>query len=427
VLASTSITFDLSVFEIFVPLAWGGTVILADNALALPKLPAAGEVRLVNTVPSAISELLRAGAVPRSVVTVNLAGEALSRAVSDRVYGEPTIERLYNLYGPSEDTTYSTWALIERESTRPPGIGRPVDGTEAWVLDARLNPLPVGVPGELYLGGQGLSRGYLGRPELTAERYVPDPFASRPGARLYRTGDLTRYRTDGSLEYLGRIDHQVKVRGFRIELGEVEAALNRLPGVETAVVMAREDGGEQRLVAYLVGAPGEEMTTAGLRQSLRQRLPEHMVPTAFVVLKSLPLTPNGKVDRRALPAPGASPQTGRPEIVAPRTPLEAQVAEIWTAVLNVDEVGIHDTFWDLGGHSLLATRVLARLYEALGVELPLQTLFEHPTLVELAAAVGQTLLSSGGEDVEQFLAELEELSEEEVRELLREESLELGP
>jgi acyl carrier protein len=237
---------------------------------------------------------------------------------------------------------------------------------------------------------------------------------------MYRVGDLVRYRTDGELEFLGRIDHQVKIRGFRVELGEVEEALSRLPGVEAAVVLARANPLDNHLAAYVV----PRLETAILREGLRSRLPEYMVPTAFVFMEALPLTPNGKVDRRALAKLPleAGPRDGD-GFVAPRNPVEEQMAEIWADVLGIERVGIHDTFWDLGGHSLLATRVLSRLYESLGVELPLKTLFEHPTVAELAEAMGQTLLTAGGEEVDRFLAELEGLSKDELQELLRQESL----
>jgi amino acid adenylation domain-containing protein len=411
-LASTSITFDLSVFEIFVPLAWGGTVILAENALALPKLPARDEVRTINTVPSAIAELLRMDALPPSLTTINLAGEALTRALADRVYARQETRRLYNLYGPSEDTTYSTFARIERESERQPAIGRPVDGTEGHVADARLHLLPVGVPGELLLSGDSLARGYLGRPELTAERFLPDPWSGRTGARLYRTGDLVRRRLDGALDFLGRIDHQVKVRGFRIELGEIESALLAQPGVQAAVVMTGEDAaGGTRLVAY-VASSGQEATAQGLRLALQKRLPEPMVPSAFVLLDRMPLTPNGKVDRKALPAPERSRTDDG--FLSPRTPLEAEVAGIWGDILGVDRVGLQDGFFDLGGHSLLATRVLARIEEAFGVDMPLQSLFESPTLEGFTAALGRKAVESMGE-VEGFL-------EKELALLLQEES-----
>jgi len=257
VLFSTSICFDLSVFELFAPLAWGGTIILAEDVLALADLPAASAVTLINTVPSAISELVRLGALPGSARTVCLAGEALSRALADRVYAEPGVERIYDLYGPSEDTTYSTFALAVRGSAEEPAIGRPLPGTRAHLVDRRLHLAPFGVPGELCLAGDGLARGYLGRPELTAERFIPDPFGSQPGGRLYRTGDLARWLSTGHLAYLGRIDHQVKIRGFRIELGEIETALHAHPAVREAVVTAGAGpSGEQRLAAYVVQGDG---------------------------------------------------------------------------------------------------------------------------------------------------------------------------
>ncbi|HYU33714.1 MAG TPA: amino acid adenylation domain-containing protein [Thermoanaerobaculia bacterium] len=392
VLAATSLSFDLSVFELFVPLAWGGTVILAANALALPSLPAAARVRLVNTVPSALAELVRTGGLPSGVRTVNLAGEPLPRALADRIWATGTVEALWNLYGPSEDTTYSTYAPVERASAAAPRIGRPIAATRAYVVDGRGQPVPVGVAGELQLGGAGLARGYLGRPDLTAERFLPDPFAEKsaaPGARLYRTGDLVRRLADGELDYLGRIDHQVKVRGFRIELGEVEAALASLPEVREAAVLAREDrAGDKRLVAYVVPAEGEARTApAGeLKGALQRTLPDHMVPSIFVVLAALPLTATGKVDRRALPAPEEG-DFQRGEHVAPRTELERRLCEIWQEVLGVERVGIADSFFDLGGHSLLATRVVSRVRSALGRELPLRALFENPTIQGLCESL----------------------------------------
>src|SRR6185312_2620547 len=393
VMAATSICFDLSVFEIFVPLATGGAVILAENALELPRLPARDEVTLVNTVPSAMAELVRQGAVPPSVVTVNLAGEPLRGALARRIHELGTVRRLLNLYGPSEDTTYSTIAdVAEVGAEGEPTIGRPLPNTRAYVVDSGLQPLPVGVPGELLLAGRGLARGYLGRPELTAEKFVPDPFASEPGARLYRTGDLARWLPTAELEFLGRIDHQVKVRGFRIELGEIEAALHAHPAVRETVVVARESrasggaGAEARdltLVAYVAAREAGSFPAfpAELREHLRAKLPLYMVPAAWVALNALPLTPNGKVDRRALPEPAAETGGRTP----PRTPEEELLAGIWQEVLGVGEVGAFDNFFELGGHSLLATRVVARAARAFGVELPLRALFEAPTVAALAA------------------------------------------
>ncbi|HYR09422.1 MAG TPA: amino acid adenylation domain-containing protein, partial [Longimicrobium sp.] len=379
VLASTSISFDLSVYEFFVPLSRGGRVIVVENALALPSSAAAGEVRLINTVPSAIAALLQGG-IPAGVKTVNLAGEPLKQALVEALYAHG-IERVYDLYGPSEDTTYSTGTL--RRAGGVANIGRAIANSQAYVLDAALRPAPIGVPGELYLGGAGLARGYLGRPALTAERFVPDPFSVKGGARRYRTGDRARWLADGAIEYLGRLDHQVKVRGFRIELGEIEAVLRRHGSVTDCVVMARAEAGEQRLVAYVVGG----VEAAELRAHLRQSLPEYMVPAAFVFMDALPLTPNGKLDRKALPASELA--VAEEGYVAPRTPVEEVLAGIWAEVLGLERVGVEESFFDLGGHSLLATRVVSRVRAVFAVELPLRALFEGPTVAEMAVRVGE--------------------------------------
>ncbi len=393
VLFATAVCFDLSIFELFAPLSWGGKVILAENTLALPSLPAAGEVRLVNTMPSALTELVRSGGLPASVVTVNLAGEALTRSLAEAIYQTGTVARLYNLYGPSEDTTYSTFVLVPPGQERPVTIGRPIANARASVLDAHGRLVPVGVPGELYLGGSGLARGYFDRPELTAERFVPDPFAVEPGARLYRTGDLVRRRPDGELDFLGRIDHQVKVRGFRIEPGEIEAAILGQEGVREAVVLAREDQpGDQRLVAYV--AP-ETVDVAAVRAHLKERLPESMVPALFVLLPALPLSPNGKVDRKALPAPDEAVPGDGHGFEAPRTPTEEILAGIWAEVLGLERVGPNDNFFRLGGHSLLLTQVMSRLRSAFGVEVPLRSLFEAPTLAGFVARI-EAALGAGG-------------------------------
>jgi amino acid adenylation domain-containing protein len=393
VLASTSVCFDLSVFELFVPLCGGGRAVLAGNALELREMADADEVRLLNTVPSAAAALLDAGGLPPGVETVCLAGEPLATELVDRLYAQPGVRRVYDLYGPSEDTTYSTFTL--RRAGAAPTIGRPVANTRAYVLGPDLRPVPAGVPGELYLGGAGLARGYLGRPGLTAERFVPDPFAAGPGGRLYRTGDRVRWTADGVLEYRGRLDHQVKIRGFRVEPGEVEAALRRAPGVAQAVVAVREDGGEKRLAAYVGAAPGARPAAEELREALGTVLPEHMVPSAFVFLDALPLTPNGKVDRAALPDPGGA-GAGRGAYAPPRTPVEEVVAGIWAEVLREERVGVHDHFFALGGHSLRAAQVVSRLRAALDVEVPLRTLFAAPRLEELARQVERIRAAAAG-------------------------------
>ncbi len=378
VLGSTSICFDMSVFELFVTLAWGGTVILAENALELPELPAKDEVTLINTVPSAMSELVRLGAVPPSVRTVNLGGEPLRGALARRIHDLGPI-RLYNVYGPSEDTTFTTWADVKPGGE--PTIGRPLANERIYVLDQNLNPVPLGVVGELYVAGEGVTRGYLGRPDMTAEKYLPDPFRN-DGARMYRVGDLGRWRPDGELEYLGRLDHQVKIRGFRVELGDIEAALLSHPAVRETVVVTREPApGDVRLAAFVVlkGEAGD------LRGHLKSLLPEYMVPWAIVPLDELPLLPNGKVDRKALVR--LEMQTGEAAGEAPRTPAEELLARLWCEVLEVPSVGIHDNFFTLGGHSLLATQLVSRLRESLGVELPLRQIFETPTVADLALAL----------------------------------------
>jgi amino acid adenylation domain-containing protein len=390
VLAATSIGFDLSVFELFVPLCRGGSVILAEWALALPALPEAAEVRLLNTVPSAMAELVRAGGVPPTVLTVNLAGETLRRELVRAVAMETAVRRVVNLYGPSEATTYATWAEQDLAAVSEPTLGRPIANTRVHLLDHGLRPVPVGVPAEICLGGAGLARGYFGRPDLTGERFVPSPFSGtggeQAGARLYRTGDLARRRPDGDLEFLGRLDHQVKIRGVRVELGEVEAALLACPEVKDAAVMARDGtAGDRFLVACLVPAV-EPLDTAALDSALRRELPAAMVPVAFVVLAALPLTASGKVDRQAL-ASLALPRRPAAAPAGPRTPLEAELAILWAEVLGVEQVGIEDDFFALGGHSLLAVRLRSRLRERLGVELPLGAVLRTPTIAGLAASL----------------------------------------
>jgi acyl carrier protein len=293
--------------------------------------------------------------------------------------------------------------------------------------------LPVGVPGELYVGGVSLARGYLHRPGLTAERFVPDPYAQHPGARLYGTGDLVRYLPDGNIQFLGRVDHQVKVRGFRIELGEIEAVLSRHPNVQEAVVLARDDvAGDRRLVAYAVSdgssaAAASPPSVSELRSFLRQALPDYMVPLAFVHLDEWPLSPSGKIDRARLPAPdGDRPDLGR-EYVSPRTPTEAKLAEICAELLGIDAVGVHDSFFELGGHSLLATRFSSRIKDELRVEVPLRILFERPTVADLAGYVKEVEAEqSDMATIAGFLDQVSELSDDEVLALLGERSMPAG-
>ena len=394
VLASTSICFDLSIFELFVTLSRGGAIIMAQDALQLMELDAANEVTLINTVPSAVAELVRVGGIPATVRTVNLAGEPLAQSLVEQIYEQESIQRVFDLYGPSEDTTYSTYAL-RRQNGRAT-IGRPIANTQVYILDKEMQPVPIGMAGELHLGGEGLARGYLNRPELTREKFIANSFSDDPTARLYKTGDLARYLADGNIEFLGRIDHQVKVRGYRIELGEIETALEGYPGIEKSVVMAREDQpGNKRLVAYLVPRGQETFAISEVRSYLMQHLPEYMVPAFFVVLEKLPLTPNGKIDRRALPIPDATRPALEGPSVAPRDSTEFQLVSIWEKLLKVQPIGVKDNFFELGGDSLLAVRLFAQIKEIFGESLHLATLFRAPTIEQLARIIDQEGGSEG--------------------------------
>jgi len=412
VLASTSICFDLSVFEMFVPLCCGGKVILAENALALPSLPAASEVKLINTVPSAIRELLRIKGVPQSVRVVNLAGEPLATSLVNDIYRQTAVQKVYDLYGPTETTTYSTFTL--RQPDELPSIGRPLANEQVYLLDANMRPVPIGVPGDLYIGGDGVARGYLNRPELTAEKFIWNPFphnAFGNGAanRLYKTGDLARWRSDGRLEFLGRRDHQVKIRGFRIELGEIESVLKKQPGIREAVVLAREDQpGIKRLVAYVATGADSSIKAEELRDALKIGLPAYMLPSVFVFLEALPLTPNGKVDRKALPVPPDDRSALSQDFLPPSSPVEQQLATVWREVLHMKEIGVRDNFFDLGGNSLVAVQIISRIRECSNVELPMSALFDAPTISALAQQVCARQRESGSEK----LPPLERISRE---------------
>ncbi|MEL6928913.1 MAG: amino acid adenylation domain-containing protein [Cyanobacteria bacterium J06600_6] len=416
VLASTSICFDLSVFEIFVTLSCGGAIILAENALGLPSLNPAVPITLINIVPSAARELVRINAIPKTVNTVNLAGEALPKDLVDKLYQLPHIKQVYNLYGPSEDTTYSTFTLTQAEDNKPPSIGRAIANTQTYILDKYLQPLPIGVPGELYLGGDGLARGYYNRGDLTAEKFVPNPFdkvASIPSPApsaspaplceavsfraapfLYKTGDLARYLPNGEIEYLGRIDNQIKLRGFRIELGEIETVLASHPDVETAIVINRE----KRLVAYLVMSKGERLfAPTELKSYLQTQLPEYMIPGAFVVLDRFPLTPNGKIDKKSLPDPELNRSELAAEITIANTETEAKLVKIWQELLGRSEIGTRDNFFALGGDSILAIQVIAKASQV-GIQLTPKNLFQYQTIALLARVAQdkqQTVVEQG--------------------------------
>ncbi|WP_213942321.1 AMP-binding protein, partial [Pseudomonas sp. dw_612] len=333
--------------------------------------------------PSALKALLESGGLSANVHTVNVAGEALKRSLVESLFEQTSVQRLCNLYGPSETTTYSSWVSMDRDDGFAAHIGKPVANTQFYLLDEHQQPVPLGVPGEIYIGGAGVARGYLNRDDLTAERFLNDPFSTN--GRMYRTGDLGRYLPDGNIEYLGRNDDQVKIRGFRIELGEIEAKLAQHEDIKEAVVLAREDvPGDKRLVAYYTAPTALDIDA--LRRHLQTKLPDYMIPAAYVHLDKLPLTPNGKLDRKALPAPDLDAVITR-GYEAPLGETEITLARIWAQVLNVEQVGRHDHFFELGGHSLLAVSLMERMRQA-GLSADVRVLFSQPTLAALAAAVG---------------------------------------
>jgi amino acid adenylation domain-containing protein len=384
-LFSTSLSFDLAVFECFVPITSGATVRIVQNALALE--PATADVTLINTVPSAMDALIQADKVTSTVRTINLAGEVLKPTLVERIFSTTAVNTVCNLYGPSETSVYSTWVVMRRGEAFVSHIGRPIANTRIYVLDAHRQPVPVGVVGELYIGGVGVARGYLNRPELTAEKFLTDPFSPELGARMYRTGDLGKWLADGNVEFLGRNDSQVKIHGFRIELGEIEARLASCPGVRDAAVIASEDArGDKGLIAYYTSSEEEAPSPRALRLHLSTTLPTYMVPAAYVRLKMLPQTANGKIDRTALSLPDADARpAGTYE--PPQGGIESSLASIWAEVLDVEHVGKNDNFFDLGGHSLLIAKLLARVKRDLDMYVPMATIFQHSTLHEFSNAL----------------------------------------
>jgi amino acid adenylation domain-containing protein len=469
-------SFDASIWEIFWPLLAGARLVLArpggqQDSAYLVDMITRQQITIAHFVPSMLQFFLAEPAVEtcRSLRYIFCGGEPLPGELAERCRALLAVS-LYNQYGPTETSVNATfWPCDGEQPRRTAPIGHPIANMQAYVLDAWRQPVPIGVAGELYLGGAGLGRGYFARPDLTAERFVPNPFAEvsgigyrvsegnlpdtqypTPATRLYRTGDLVRYRPDGAIEFLGRIDHQVKLRGYRVELDEIAAVLDRHPVVETSVVVAREDlPGDVRLVAYVVQGSGVRGQGSGvgtpphdtavpnpeprtlnpdLRAFLAARLPNYMLPSAFVALAALPLGPNGKVDRRALPAPDRTRPGLDTPFAAPRTPTEALLAGIWAEVLGLERVGIHDNFFALGGHSLLATQAVVRMRDALRIELPLRALFERPTVAGLAQTVAQReeqpdnhplkRIERVEKTAEDLLENLDQLSDAEVEALL---------
>ncbi|GAA3170810.1 MULTISPECIES: amino acid adenylation domain-containing protein [Streptomyces] len=423
--AVTTLAFDISMLELLLPLTAGARVLLADRGTAadgarLAAALTASGATVMQATPSTWRMLLDAGWHPADGFRILAGGEALPQELADRLVA--TGAEVWNMYGPTETTI---WSSVARVGDGPVTLGTPIANTQLHVLDAHGRLAAPGVPGELCIGGAGLARGYLGRPELTAERFVPHPFPTAPDERLYRTGDLVRRTQGGAIEFLGRLDHQVKLRGYRIELGEIETVLEAQDSVEQAVVTVREDtAGDQRLTAYVVLAPdtdGEGTDAAArlaslvprLRTALGVPLPDYMIPTAYVALDALPLTPNGKIDRKALPAPDT--RRSGDDYTAPRTPVEEVIAGIWAEALGLDRVGVTDDFFALGGHSLLSTRIVARLRDTFQADVPLHRVFREPTVAGLA----EVLLQEGGdraviEKTAALLIRLAELSDDQV-------------
>ena len=395
VLQKTPFSFDVSVWEFFWTLIRGASLVIAKpeghkDSAYLVNLIAEESITTLHFVPSMLQVFLEAPGVEKltSLKRVICSGEALPFALQQSFFKLVDAE-LHNLYGPTEAAIDVTFWRCQRESDKATvPIGRPISNTQIYLLDTHLQPVPIGVPGELHIGGAGLARGYLNRPQLTQEKFIPNPFSTNPSSRLYKTGDLARYLPDGNIEYLGRIDHQVKIRGFRIELGEIEAVLNQHPSVHSVVATTTVDNsGDQRLVAYIVPQEDTAPTISELRQFLKTKLPEYMVPNAIVLLESLPLTPNGKVDQRALPDPQLHHSGDK--FVAPRTPIEEMLAQIWALVLKVEQVGIQDNFFELGGHSLLLTQLISRIRTTFKVELSLDSVFEEATVAQMAQEIEQ--------------------------------------
>lgn len=389
---SSNISFDAATFEIWGALVHGAQLVGISRDVALSPQDFAAQIQ-----QQEISVLFLTTALFNRIATfapwafkmlryLLFGGEAVDPRAVQEVLKHGTRGQLLHVYGPTESTTFASWYWVQDvpEAATSIAIGCPIANTQIYLLDSQLNPVPIGVRGELYIGGDGLARGYLNRPELTAQQFIPHPFSSEPGSRLYKTGDLARCQPDGNIEFLGRIDEQVKIRGFRIELGEIEAVLGQHPAVRETVVMVREDvASDKRMVAYIVPSQEQVPTTSELRCFLKSKLPDYMVPSAFVVLEALPLTPNGKVDRRALPTPNPV-KTELAAVDTPRTSVEEKLVGIWIEVLGLEQVGVQDNFFELGGHSLLATQLLSRVRNTFGVEVPIRSLFETPTVEAIA-------------------------------------------
>ena len=389
VLFSTSLNFDISVYEIFLPLVFGGRMIIVDNLLSLPMTESRDEVRLINTGPSLMAALLRLDWTPSKVRTINLAGEPLPLRLADELFKANPNLALFNLYGPTETTVYSTYSRVSNSDRRPPAIGKPLWNTQVYVLGPQGGLLPKGATGELYIGGAGVSRGYLDRPTLTRERFITNPYGE---GSLYRTGDLVRWRTDNELEYLRRDDGQIKIHGQRVELGEIEKQIEALPGIVSAVILAQpNDSGGQVLHAYAIPKDRKRYDYSQLISALARCLPHHMLPSSLTWMERFPMLPNGKLNRRALPEP--QPTSGSTSFEPPTTEIEKKLAAIWKEVLELERVGVRDNFYDLGGSSLQGFMIFTRIAERLQISLPAATMLRAPTVF----LQGQLLNQSSGD------------------------------
>jgi amino acid adenylation domain-containing protein len=416
-LVHSSLGFDLTITSLFAPLLVGNQVELLPESSNIENLSTTLKERsnlsFVKITPSHLKLLSQQISPQQAAGRTNafiIGGENLtSENISEwQDFAPDTI--LVNEYGPTETVVGCCvyQVPIQHHSGSIP-IGQPIANTQLYVLDSYMQPVPNGVTGELYIGGTGLALGYLNRPELTAEKFVPHPFSSEPGARLYKTGDLVRFRDDGILEFKGRIDEQVKIRGFRIELGEIESVLLQHPTIKDCIVTVQEKAkNDQRLIGYIVLTQESSFSVGNLRKFLQQQLPEYMIPSAFMTLKELPLTQNGKVNRQELPTPDKARQEIDKFYVAPRNSTEEKIANIWAEILNLEQIGIHENFFDLGGHSLIVTQVISRLRDIFDVEIFVQQIFETPTIADLAVIVIQKVAEQSDEEtLEQALAELE--------------------
>ena len=410
---ASNTSFDAATFEIWGALLHGAQLIGISRDIILSPHEFALQLRQKNIsvlfLTTALFQQI-ARVVPQAFDSLKyllFGGEAVDPRWVQKILKKAPPKQLLHVYGPTESTTFSSfyWVQDIPEAATSIPIGRPITNTQIYLLDEQLQPVPIGITGELYIGGDGLAQGYLNHPELTAEKFIPSPFSNEPGTRLYKTGDLARYQPDGNIEFLGRLDDQVKIRGFRIELGEIEAVLSQHPAVREAVVIVQEDvPGDKHLVAYIVPNPSQISSVKAqgcaslLRQFLKEKLPSYMVPSAYVLLESLPLTPNGKVDRRALPAAAPERDDIKEDYVAPRTSVEKELVGIWAKVLGREQVGVHDNFFELGGHSLLATQLSSRIRDAFQVDLPVKTLFEASTVASLARYIETVCWAAKGVD-----------------------------